>query len=390
LANAGRWSISNGIPALVVQFYRMKRKKDLLAYTFTDRRYRVLLHLLFWVLVFASGYYFGTISFNAVRGTPATYLLAVKTTVVSALAFYTLMYGIVPWFGKKRSWVGGVLLFLLWLLLTACLDSLGDLLIFHKCAACGQRLAQASPDYYRFLQTDFPNILLVRIISGGFLYMLILQLSLPVAIKFARNAFRKTVQALQLSKDNLQLEFNFLKAQVNPHFLFNTLNNIYALVEADRKDQATATLARLSGFLRYTLYETGTEKIRLHKEVRLLQDYIELEQLRLNYTTVSFQFHADGEDYEVPPLLFMPALENAFKYTPDAPGNAIEVGIVAKAGMLEVTIQNPLAAHQQQGSGGIGLQNLHKRVQHYFGKRATCSAGRVNDVYLFRLSCPLQ
>ena len=368
----------------------MKRKKDLLAYTYTDNRYRLLLHVLFWLLVFARGYYFGTISFNTMRGTPATYLLSVKTTLVSALAFYTLMYGLLPLFNKKRSWVPVILLGILWLVLIACLDSLGDLLVFHKCAACAERLAAASPDYHRFLQTHFSNIVVVRILSGGFLYMLILQLSLPVAIKFARNNFRKTVQSLQLAKDNLQLEFNFLKAQVNPHFLFNTLNNIYALVEAEQKQKATATIARLSGFLRYTLYETGAEKIRLQQEVQLLQDYIELEQLRLNNTQVLFRFTTHNDDYEIPPLLFMPALENAFKYTPDAAGNTIDVRIVAHAGKLEVTIENPVQAGHQKGGGGIGLHNLHKRVAHYFGAQASCTAGAVNDVYLLRLSCPLQ
>jgi LytS/YehU family sensor histidine kinase len=176
---------------------------------------------------------------------------------------------------------------------------------------------------------------------------------------------------------------------VNPHFLFNTLNNIYALVVAERKEQAATTLARLSGFLRYTLYETGDEKIALAKEVQLLKDYIELEKLRLNETAVRFRYESDRDDYTVPPLLFMPALENAFKYTSDSKGNQILVNITAKEKQLQVTVENDLVGQQTPKGGGIGLQNLQKRLQHYYPGRSSYSASETNGVYLFSLSCTL-
>jgi LytS/YehU family sensor histidine kinase len=262
-------------------------------------------------------------------------------------------------------------------------------MVFNSCQPCMQRLAQYNPDYHRFLLRPLPNIILARITSGGSLYQLVLQLSLPVAVKLGRSYFRQTVQQLQLSKDNLQLEFNFLKAQVNPHFLFNTLNNIYSLVLAQRNDQAAATIGRLSGFMRYTLYETGEEKLSLQKEVQLLKDYVELEKLRLNETEVQFRFESDRDDYTLPPLLFMPALENAFKYSVDKKGSYIGVNIHALQGVLNVEIRNSFDPHKEAAIGGIGLQNLQRRVKHYYGAKASYSASVVNDVYLFQLSCPL-
>ncbi|HEX8316037.1 MAG TPA: sensor histidine kinase [Flavisolibacter sp.] len=357
--------------------------------TYTHKGYRIILHLLFWLVMLGGYYYFNTISFNPARGTPATYLLAVHNVITVAAAFYPLMYFIWPRFLIRKKWGKAALLLLIWVLFIASVNSLGDWLIFNRCHSCGQQLALHNPDYYHFLQRSFANIVFVRVITGGLLYQLIIQLSLPVAIKTGRSYFRQTVQQLQLAKDNLQLEFNFLKSQVNPHFLFNTLNNIYSLVVAERKDQAAATIARLSGFMRYALYETGDEKIAMEKEIQLLKDYIELEKLRLNETEVIFNYRSDSNNYTIPPLLLMPAIENAFKYSVDKKGSRIVIDINISQGELSVSIQNNFDPHRNNKTGGIGLQNMQRRLQHYYGNKATCSAAAANDVYLFRLSCPL-
>jgi hypothetical protein len=339
--------------------------------------------------MFASYYYFNTISFNPARGTPATYLLALHNAVTIATAFYSLMYFIWPRFFARRKWGSGILLLFVWVIAIATLVSWGDWLIFNRCTSCGESLATYSPDYYQFLQRSLPNIVFVRVLTGGLIYQLVIQLSFPVAIKIGRSYFRQAVQQLQLAKDNLQLEFNFLKSQVNPHFLFNTLNNIYALVMAQRNEQAAATIAQLSGLMRYTLYETGDEKIRLEKEVQLLKDYVELEKLRLNETAVQLQFESDQPFYTIPPLLFLPALENAFKYTPDEKGSTITIMIRAIKGILNVAITNTYQASHEERIGGIGLQNIERRLQHSFGSKASFSASAANGVYLFQLSCPL-
>ncbi|NTS40650.1 sensor histidine kinase [Flavisolibacter sp. BT320] len=367
----------------------MIRRKDIVEKTYTDIRFRIALHLLFWVLLLASYYYFNTISFNPAKGTPATYLLAVHNAVTIAAAYYSLMYFIWPRFFARKRWGTGILVFVGWVIAIATLVSWGDWLIFNRCASCGERLAIYNPDYYQFLQRGLPNIVFVRVLTGGLLYQLVIQLGFPVAIKIGRSYFRQAVQQLELAKDNLQLEFNFLKSQVNPHFLFNTLNNIYALVASQRNEQATATIAQLSGILRYTLYETGDEKILLEKEVQLLKDYVELEKLRLNETVVQLNFDTDSSHYTIPPLLFLPAIENAFKYTPDEKESTITIAIKAVKGHLHVSIANAHKEVADRKPGGIGLQNMARRLQHSFGNKASVSASATNGVYLFQLSCPL-
>jgi hypothetical protein len=356
----------------------------------TWRYSRPALHLLFWGALFGSNAYFNTISFNPFSASNAAYLLAGKSVVLLALVYYALMYAIWPYFLVKRKFGIAAALLLLLLLLYAVLDAIGDKQLIAGCADCMEKLKGSNRAYYRFLQQPVPNIVLARVLSGGLLYQLLFQLSLPVAIKTGRNYYRQAVQQLQLAKDNLQLEFNFLKAQVNPHFLFNTLNNLYSLVVSERNKQAAATIARLSGFMRYTLYETGAETVLLSKEIAMLKDYTELEKLRLNETNVTFEYEQDQE-YKIPPLLLMPALENAFKYSVDnLPESRININILAVNNTLHVTIENNFDPQRQTGGGGIGLQNLQRRLQHYYGGNHSYTATTKDGVYIFALHCTLQ
>lgn len=388
-----------GAAAPFVGFWRNYRQKGAflnmqwkaaIAKTYTTRPWRIGLHLLFWLVLAGSNFYFNRISFNPFSASPATYLLAGKSVVLLALFYYALMYAIWPRFLKKRKFIAGGLLLILLLLLYAALDAWGDKQIIAGCAGCMEGLKGSSLAYYRFLQQPVHNIVLARLLSGGLLYQLLFQLSLPVALKTGRDYYRQAVQQLQLARDNLQLEFNFLKAQVNPHFLFNTLNNLYSLVVHQRNEQAAATIARLSGFMRYTLYETGEEKVALQKEIGLLKDYVELEKLRLNETVVAFQYGQDRDDYQIPPLLLMPALENAFKFSVDnRPDSQIHVAINAREGELHVQIKNNFDPQQEAKGGGIGLQNLQKRLQHYYPGRSSCSATTADGMYCFELRCML-
>src|SRR5688572_19603425 len=141
----------------------MKRMRtDFIEKTYTDKTIRIILHIIFWILMFASYYYFNTISFNPAQGTAATYLLAAKNAIVFASAFYLLMYWIWPEYIAKKKWVKSLLLLLLWLVGITALDAWADQLIFTRCESCWIRLKAYYPDYYNFLQRNYPNIVFVR------------------------------------------------------------------------------------------------------------------------------------------------------------------------------------------------------------------------------------
>ena len=127
--------------------------------------------------------------------------------------------------------------------------------------------------------------------------------------------FTKLKQAAQqLRIEKQEAELNYLKSQTNPHFLFNTLNNIYSLAR-DKSDLAPESILRLSKILRFMLYETGGEYIAIEQELKIINDYIALEKLRYD-DSLHINFNYDIEDMKqpLPPLLLIPLVENAFKH----------------------------------------------------------------------------
>jgi two-component system LytT family sensor kinase len=164
-----------------------------------------------------------------------------------------------------------------------------------------------------------------------------------------------------------QAELLFLKSQINPHFLFNTLNNIYSLSQY-QSHLVSESILRLSKILRYLLYETGNEFITIDKEINILTDYIDLEKLRYN-ETVSIEFTNEIENLSetIPPLLLIPLVENAFKHGVSVSrGNRfVEVKCVLKQRQLHFIVRNSsyITADYEQIKDNIGLSNLRRRLE---------------------------
>src|SRR5258707_11795609 len=133
-------------------------------------------------------------------------------------------------------------------------------------------------------------------------------------VRHIYNHIKLRQKAQQLLIEKQQAELNYLKSQTNPHFLFNTLNNIYSLAR-DKSDLAPESILRLSKILRFMLYETGGEFIAIEQELKILSDYIALEKLRYD-DSLRVNFNHDIEDMKqaLPPLLLIPLVENAFKH----------------------------------------------------------------------------
>ncbi|WP_316751181.1 sensor histidine kinase [Pedobacter gandavensis] len=183
-----------------------------------------------------------------------------------------------------------------------------------------------------------------------------------------------------LEKEKISSELSFLKAQINPHFFFNTLNNIYALshvdVEASRK-----ALHKLSRMMRYLLYETQQGITPLSKELSFISDYIELMRLRLTDTVkISFEKPVLNEELMVAPMLFLPYIENAFKHgISTLSPSEIRIAIKMNGQRLEMTVENSI--FKEQGAladpyGGIGLANTKRRLDLLYPEKYTFSAAK--------------
>ncbi|MEP7265703.1 MAG: histidine kinase [Bacteroidota bacterium] len=167
----------------------------------------------------------------------------------------------------------------------------------------------------------------------------------------------------------MHFELENLKAQISPHFLFNTMNNFYGLAVENSK-KLPDLMIRLSDLLRYSLYETKQEKVPLQDEINYLKNYIELEKIRLESNLdIEFTVHvANPEKYQIAPLLFIIFIENAFKHARNIVNEPVFIAIsitVSEDGILNLVVKNNYNANAKNSftnEKGIGLENAKKRL----------------------------
>lgn len=343
---------------------------------------RIVSHILFWIVVFASSYFLIQASLNVYRETPLSYFTPLRNVLGLALVFYPLMYVVIPKFLKKKRLVFLIVSFLLLTLLYIVWEAISEKLVFYFCDSCTTMAQQNDSDYLSVIQKGIIDNILFKGSNFGLYFNLLSGLVLPIAIKSSLGYYQFYIKNLELEKENVQLELNFLKAQVNPHFLFNTLNNLYGLIIHERIDKSSETVTRLSEFMRYSLDNANKTEISLSEEIKLLKNYIELEKLRLNYTEVSFRTNIDDIHKSIPPLLFIPLIENAFKYSIDKKESEIVISFNVKENTIDFTIENSFDEHKTKNNvGGLGLSNLKKRLDLYFSDKYSYTISNEDSVY---------
>lgn len=191
----------------------------------------------------------------------------------------------------------------------------------------------------------------------------------PLLVRFVQFLLVSANRSLRLERENLDLEVNFLKAQLNPHFLFNTLNNLYTLV-VKQDARAPTIVQHLTDLMHYTVYESNAPLAPLTQEVDFLTAYLELERLRYG-PKVRIDYHQTGDlaGLNLTPLLFFPFVENAFKHGIDSSLDAswVTINLTVQCQHLHFTVRNsysPTAPRPEVG--GVGLTNVRKRLAlHY-------------------------
>ena len=217
------------------------------------------------------------------------------------------------------------------------------------------------------------------------LYVMVMALGLALCMI---REWRITEQrALKAEAERAQAELSFLKAQINPHFLFNTLNNIYSMVVI-RHDKAADAVMKLSGIMRYITDEIRTDLVPLESEVGCVVDYVELQRMRLGAGTdvqVSITGHTGGE--QIAPLLLMTFVENAFKYGISNHEPApIEIRLEATESVIRFYCRNklfPKQAHTERA--GIGISNARRRLEHLYPDRYKLEISKADGFYTVQL-----
>lgn len=191
-------------------------------------------------------------------------------------------------------------------------------------------------------------------------------ISIASFARFSVDWFDNYRKQMQLEAQNLSAELALLRSQINPHFLFNTLNNIDAMVYKKAPD-ASEAIIKLSDLMRYMLYEANTDKVRLSQEINYIKSFIDLQKIRINKSDIVLDIEVDDESVLIAPMLFIPFVENAFKHGGRS-GDAykVQVSLRLNGGELNFSVINNLPGDKNQEKdkiGGIGLNNVKRRLE---------------------------
>lgn len=283
------------------------------------------------------------------RSSDRSLLFDLRNTVVSMFFFggvvYTNLYYLMPQYLAKKK----PLTYLLLLVgLCVVITPLKVLTVFF--------MMSGLPDYQQLLLQNQPTLYGQTLLVAG----------VSTLLKIVREWVRQNRLREDLERENLQSELRFLRAQINPHFFFNTLNSIYALT-LKKSDEAPDMVLRLSDMMRYMLYECNERMVPLSKEINYLQNYIELEKLR-HGSKIKVTFRVEGivGDLVVAPLIFIVFVENSFKHglSNQLSDGFVDIRLSINEEEIVFCVENSkTAAHDAHyHQGGIGLINTRRRL----------------------------
>lgn len=234
------------------------------------------------------------------------------------------------------------------------------------------------------------SYLTVKNIAGNMISEFYLA-ALSTAIKFFKDRLQNERMQNEKEKRYLETELNFLKTQIQPHFFFNTLNNLYSLT-LKKSDQAPAIVLKLSGLMRYMLYDSDATKVSLVKEISYLQNYLDLEQLRFGRRLeVLIEIEGDVENVTVPPMILIVFLENSFKHGAKNTIDNININVSLKVEnkSLYFRLENPVFENAASpGNTGIGLKNTRRRLELLYGNNYTLLTEPGESSYIVSLKIP--
>jgi two-component system LytT family sensor kinase len=223
----------------------------------------------------------------------------------------------------------------------------------------------------------------------GSISIFLLVFVFSTGVKVISQWFQTERRNKEIQNEKLKTELSFLKAQINPHFLFNTLNNIYSLA-ADRSEQTAAAVMKLSSIMRYVLNEARNDLVPLEKEILFTTHYIELQKMRItDKTQVEFSVQGDPTGKQISPLLFLPFIENAFKYgvsTREYSPIYIGLDILDDSVRLEVRNNKHMGPMLKPAENtGIGINNTRRRLDLIYHHRYSLLTENMDSEYFVNL-----
>lgn len=355
-----------------------------------EPRYRIRRHVAFWTF----WWLFQAILYAFTPGRyPLTYAQRFPVSLVESAIFllahiflsYTLMYFVLPRYLLKNKYLLTAFWVVVAFLATAALSSVLSMFVVFPV------LRVIYPGWSFFPNPSRPFSFFLGLLAG--LRGGITIGGLAAAIKLMKYWYVKEQRNLQLQKENAESQLQLLKAQVQPHFLFNTLNNIYSHTQGVAP-VASQLVMGLSDMLRFMLYECNQPLVPLSKELTLIRDYITLEKIRYDE---QFDIHlaipTDTGNLHIAPLLLLPLVENCFKH---GTSNMLEqpwlnLQVHLKEDIMEVRLMNGKAKQKKPANtSGIGIQNVRKRLDLLYPEKHVLKIMDEEEVFVVQLTLQLE
>lgn len=307
------------------------------------------LHILVWCL--------GYLLLNLSDGTVGVFTASTKGywfasfygTLFNVLLFYIHADHLLPKYLNRKNWYWYLLSTTFLLLSFSTLESYLDFIFIQY-----YPIAYANTFFELWEENILIHTFFVLLLSYGY--------------RFSKDWFKNEQQKQKLKEEKLTAELSFLKAQINPHFLFNTLNNLFASAQQNRDFQTASGIAKLAKMMRYMLEESEATLVGLEAEIAYLKNYIDLQSIRFSSEDpidIKLEEHGDFSDRIIVPLLLIPFVENAFKYGISLRSKSfihIKINLIHKCLYFQIRNSNHNNT-KLQSSCGIGLQNVQERLQ---------------------------
>jgi sensor histidine kinase YesM len=323
-------------------------------------------HVLFWALTIGFHAYTRAYLVDKVNVFQFALEIIVRNALLAGVIYFNLLV-VIPRIskGKVFAWIvasaGSLVVY-------AFAKNLHDVYLYGYVIGDPERIDFFHSTFYNF------SIVLFYLAFAGALY-----LSKQWYVQ------RELLQQIRLEKLNTELEY--LKAQMNPHFLFNSINTIFFQIDK-HNHEARETLGKFSDMLRYQLYECNGTEIAIEKELAYLKNYVELQTLRRNeQDIIEFTVADELRNFSLPPLLLIPFIENAFKHLSDFTGrkNEVRIELTRNNQAVQLRVVNTTDSSAKE-TGGIGLKNVKRRLELLFPQRHTLDVRKTTDRFEVHLT----
>lgn len=338
-------------------------------------------NVFFWIIILFIGFAFewNFPPFETADGT--FYPSMLWGNLFNAVVLYANALILYPY--RKRLWIPYWMVIAFLLIGTSVTEAFVDYqLVFHL-------------DIYERLDTvykDSPALFITdNFLTNIAVHFLWYILSFAIVFLFESNRNQRIQKTLE--EEKLKAELKFLRAQINPHFLFNGINSVYFLID-EKPEIAKSTLLKFSDLLRYQLYECQDDSISLAKELSHVNSYIEMERIRRgDDLNISLALPGSIGDYEISPLLFTPFLENAFKYVSnddDGSKNKVDITFEIIDDQLNFNIENTVDDNSKLPQGGIGIANVRKRLELLYPQKHNLEISEFENRFKVEINLTLQ